>query len=128
MEVCKCDDCWIRTLNERDAAVNELEELDATLAARDAEIERLRSLVEKRERQLVWMARAGVWYGSNIMRGYLLHTLEMDEDGDLCGDDRIDCDGTDAGLLAAIDEATAKETDESRQSRPDRHQRRHQPD
>lgn len=71
------------------------------LAARDAEIERLRSLVEKRERQLVWAAR-------HDLMAYKSRILWLDgSDADF--QHGLDWDGTDAGLLAAIDEACPEE-------------------
>lgn len=62
-----------------------------------AEIARLRALVEKRERQIVWLTRRRpriVWDD----RGHLL----VVEDDTVSG---IVFDGTDSGLLAAVDEA-----------------------
>ena len=79
-----------------------IDQRNAMLTEANAEIERLRA-------DVVWACRNGAWYGRNLMRGYLLHTFVLDEDGDLCGDDRIDCDGTDAGILAAVRQARGGE-------------------
>lgn len=75
--------------------------IDAAMAAACGEIERLRSLVEKRERQLVWVTQ----HRSEIVvdeRGSFLWGTIQSAHG-------IKFDGTPEGLLAAIDEATAKE-------------------
>lgn len=72
--------------------------IDAAMAAACGEIERLRSLVEQRERQLVWaVGKSGAEFAP------LQRWIEYYD-----GDDfkTIECDGTDTGLLAAIDEAT----------------------
>lgn len=60
---------------------------------------RLRALVEKRERQIVFIVRNCVGL---VRNGFTIvndnYTLEIDHDG------------TDAGLLAAVDEGTASPT------------------
>lgn len=101
---------------ERDAvelveARAEIERLKAelSLAQFDAATDRaaavsLGELVEKRERQLVWTVEHRVKLGSVMGQPW----FEWTEFYGQCG---VTYDGTRAGLLAAIDEATAKETE-----------------
>ncbi len=71
----------------------ELCEMESTLAARDAEIELLKALVEKRERQLVW---ACSWHEHRNGSRRVVRFPGVEKY----------YDGTKSGLLAAIDEAT----------------------
>lgn len=60
---------------------------------------RLRALVEKRERQIVWCVRNG----ATLIDYY----IDYAADGEI---KFVKSDGTDAGLLAAIDKATGETT------------------
>lgn len=77
-------------LANADAAENEADANDLS-----AEIERLKALVEKRERQLVWALRA--CGDDEALKFYGLDIIAMSDD--------------DAGLLAAIDEAMQETSD-----------------
>lgn len=91
---CRCWDAFPFRMppDVRVAVRKTVSEARSILAARDAEIERLKALVEKRERQLVWAIRA--CGDDEALKFYGLDILAVSDD---------------AGLLAAIDEACPEE-------------------
>ena len=84
MEVCRCDDCFIRILSERNKAEDEADEFESALTAAQARVEEL-------ERMVVFLSDDK---DATLIKGELF-----------IGPDSYPCDGTPASILAAVQRA-----------------------
>ena len=92
----------MRFTDEEYARARQANENSDDLRSAEAELARLRAEVEKLRADVVWAVEEGVFLTPDMLGGVLSHSLEIDEDGEMCAVSVRLRDGTDASLLSAV--------------------------